>query len=97
MRGGPDLPDNAVWVCKTCNSSKGSKRLYEWYELENKYKVPRIAEGKYLKLVYSLHEEMGTLDVHDISRLCGRCDLYKKCPEKRKLTVYRLEGVFTKE
>ena len=95
-RGGPDLPDNAVWVCKTCNSSKGNKRLYEWYGLENRYKVPRIAEGKYLKLLYSLHEEMGTLDVHDVSRLCGRCDLYTKCPEKRKLTVYCLEGVFTK-
>jgi hypothetical protein len=26
-RGGPDSPDNAVWVCKSCNSSKGDRRL----------------------------------------------------------------------
>jgi hypothetical protein len=24
-RGGPDTTDNAVWVCKSCNSSKGDK------------------------------------------------------------------------
>ncbi len=32
-RNGPDIPDNAVRVCKSCNSSKGSKRLYEWFGL----------------------------------------------------------------
>lgn len=95
-RGGPHITDNAVWVCKKCNSSKGGKRLYEWYGLENRYKVPRIAEGKYLKLLYSLHKKLGTLSVHDVSRLCSRCDLYKKCPEKEKLIVYCLEGIFTK-
>jgi hypothetical protein len=30
-RGGVDSPDNAVFVCKSCNSSKGGKRLYEWF------------------------------------------------------------------
>jgi len=55
-RRGPDVADNAVWVCKSCNSSKGSKRLYEWYGLENRDAVPRVAEGKYLKLLYALHE-----------------------------------------
>lgn len=96
-RGGPDTPDNAVWVCKKCNSSKGSKRLYEWYELDRRYDLPRIAEGKYLKLLYSLHEENGTLDISDVSKLCGCCDLFEKCPEKKKLTVYCLEGIFTKQ
>ena len=95
-RGGPDSPDNAVWICKSCNSSKGSKRLYEWYGLENRYKIPRIAEGKYLKLLYSLHEERGTLGTKDVSCLCGRCDLYEKCPERAKLTVYCLEGLLLK-
>lgn len=95
-RGGPDTTDNVVWVCKRCNSSKGSKRLYEWYELDRRYELPRIAEGKYLKLLYSLHEENGTLDVSDVSKLCGCCDLFEKCPEKKKLTVYCLEGIFTK-
>lgn len=95
-RNGPDSPDNAVWVCKSCNSSKGDKRLYEWFELERRYEVPRIAEGKYLKLLYSLHEQMGTLNISDVSKLCPECDLESKCPEKEKLTVYCLEGIFKK-
>lgn len=95
-RRGPDSPDNAVWVCKKCNSSKGDRRLYEWYGLERRYELPRIAEGKYLKLLYSMHEGIGTLNVKDVSKLCPRCDLIKKCPEKEKLTVYCLEGLFTK-
>ena len=56
-RGGEDIPDNSVFVCKSCNSSKGSKRLYEWKGLENKDAHHRIAEGKYLKYLYSLHEK----------------------------------------
>lgn len=95
-RGGPDIADNAVFVCKSCNSSKGDRRLYEWIGLENRYKVPRIAEGKYLKLLYSLHKRKGTLNVADVSKLCRKCDLQSRCPEKGKLTVYCLEGVFTK-
>jgi len=55
---------------------------------------PRIAEGKYLKLLYSLHERDGTLNLSDVSKLCPRCDLESKCPEKQKLTVYCLEGIF---
>ena len=92
-RGGPDSADNAVFVCKTCNSAKGDKRLYEWFGLENRYNLPRIAEGKYLKLLYSLHENNGTLNVSDVSELCPKCDLGTKCPEKEKLTVYCLEGI----
>jgi len=95
-RGSPDTPDNAVWVCKKCNSSKGNKRLHEWYESNRRYEVPRIAEGKYLKLLYSMHEENGTPDTGNVSELCGCCDLFEKCPEKKKLTVYCLEGIFTK-
>ena len=78
------------------NSSKGDNRLYEWFGLDNRYRIPRIAEGKYLKLLYSLHERNGTLKLSDVSALCPRCDLESKCPEKQKLTVYCLEGVFTK-
>ena len=95
-RGGPDSSDNAVFVCRECNSSKGDRRLYEWYDLERRYELPRIAEGKYLKLLFDLHEKMGTLEFRDVSKLCGRCDLTPKCPKKEKLTVYCLEGVFQK-
>lgn len=95
-RNGPDSPDNAVWVCQSCNSSKGDKRLYEWFGLERRNEVPRIAEGKYLKLLYSMHEKMGTLEISDVTGLCPKCDMSLKCPEKAKLTVYCLEGIFKK-
>jgi len=95
-RGGSDTPDNVVFVCKTCNCSKGNQRLYEWFGLKNRNKIPRIAEGKYLKLLYSIHESNGILNVSDVSTLCPKCDLEPKCPEKQKLTVYCLEGICTK-
>ena len=61
--GGPDIPDNPIRVCRQCNLNKRDKRLYEWIGLKNKDNIPRIAEGKYLKLLYELHEERGTLDI----------------------------------
>lgn len=96
-RGGPDTTDNAVMVCKTCNSSKGDKRLYEWYGLDRRYEIPRIAEGKYLKLLHTLHQQTDTLNAKDVAtQLCPKCDMTTKCPEKTKLTVYCLEGMFHK-
>ncbi|KXB00085.1 HNH endonuclease [candidate division MSBL1 archaeon SCGC-AAA259O05] len=102
-RGGPDTPDNAVHVCQSCNSRKGSKRPYEWfydeYDFDKaKYDMPRIAEGKYLKLLHKLHEENGTLDLHEdeLERLCDQCDLGSKCPEEETLSPLCLEGVFRK-
>jgi 5-methylcytosine-specific restriction endonuclease McrA len=92
-RGGPDTTDNAIWVCKGCNSTKGPKRLYEWYGLDRKDEIPRIAEGKYLKLLYALHEERGTLDSVPLD-MCPNCDLGHLCPTKAKLSVYCLEGCF---
>ena len=100
--GGPDIPDNAIRICKTCNSSKGGKRLYEWFGLANKDKIPRIAEGKYLKLLYDLHEARGTLDVNKKeleSALCPNCNMKKNClreGKEGKMSVYCLEGIFHK-
>ncbi len=94
-RGGPDIPDNAVWVCGSCNARKGSKRLYEWYGLENRNELPRIAEGKYLKLLFSIHESRGTL-AKTSGDLCSTCDLGSRCPAAGKLSVYCLEGNFLK-
>lgn len=59
-RGGPDIADNAVLSCKSCNSSKSDKGVYEWYGLDRRNEIPRIVEGKYLKLLYSLHEQNQT-------------------------------------
>ena len=96
--GGEDIPDNVVSVCKYCNSSKGSKGLYVWRGLNAKDNHHRIAEGKYLKYLYSLHERQGSLDA-DTSALCPNCALYEKCIAEghaRKLTVYCIEGCFLK-
>ncbi len=97
-RGGPDHPDNAVWCCPSCNSRKGDRRLYEFYGLEKRNRIPRIAEGKYLKLLYDELGKRGILDtkISDLRDLCGGCDLGHRCPEPEKLTVYCLEGCFTK-
>ena len=98
--GGPDIPDNAIRVCQSCNSSKGGMRLYEWKGLQAKDKIPRIAEGKYLKLLYDLHDIRGTLNVErkEIGRtMCPACNLKPRCIKAdtvEKLTVYCLEGVF---
>ncbi|MFH1977956.1 MAG: HNH endonuclease [Candidatus Aenigmatarchaeota archaeon] len=99
---GPDIPDNAIKACRKCNSSKGKKRLYEWFSLGHKDEVPRIAEGKYLKLVYELHEKKGTLNVDKSelkSTLCPHCDMTAICKKEHKegkLSVYCLEGLFRK-
>jgi hypothetical protein len=98
-RGGEDITDNVVWVCQSCNSGKGQKRLYEWKGLENKDKHHRIAEGKYLKYLYSLHEKKSSLGIQNISQLCSECDMMELCQKDNsvnKLSVYCLEGCFLK-
>jgi hypothetical protein len=100
-RGGPNTADNAIFVCKKCNSSKGSKRLYEWFGYVRRDEIPSIAEGKYLKLIFDMHDKKGTLDLdkHNLHRLCVRCDMEESCKrigKQGKLTVYCLEGIFTK-
>ena len=96
--GGPDIPDNAIRVCKMCNSAKGGRRLYEWKGLRAKDQIPRIAEGKYLKLLYDLHDKRGTLNVDrmELARtMCPACDLKPRCIEAgtvEKLMVYCFEG-----
>jgi hypothetical protein len=101
--GGPDIPDNAIRICRKCNSSKGGKRLYEWKGLRGRNDVPRIAEGKYLKLLYKMHEENGTLHVDKeelTSELCPRCDMGKLCEKEGsegRLTVFCLEGSFKRK
>jgi hypothetical protein len=102
-RGGPNTADNAIFICKKCNSSKGAKRLYEWFGFDNKDKIPSIAEGKYLKLIFELHKQLGTLDLTKEElreKMCPRCDLGFLCKmidKKGKLTVFCLEGIFTKK
>lgn len=94
-RGGENVPENVVRVCKSCNSAKGARGLYEWKGLEHKNEHSRIAEGKYLKYLYSLFESAGKLDCA-LDDLCPCC-LKSKCEEEEhahKFTLYCLEGYF---
>ena len=94
--GGPDIGDNAILACKSCNASKSNKGVYEWYGLEHRNEIPRVVEGKYLKLLYKLHEKNGTLNkgVATTTQLCEICRLGHLCKET-KFTVYCLEGSCT--
>lgn len=67
-RHGPDLAENRVLACRSCNSSKRDKDIFEWYGVARKEEVPGHVLSKYLKLVYKYHEELGTLDQNDLNR-----------------------------
>ncbi len=66
-KNGADTADNHVLACRTCNSSKGAKGIYEWYGLKRKDELSRVVAGKYLKLLYEIHEKNGTLDETDLN------------------------------
>lgn len=74
-KGGPDTAENHVLACKHCNFSKGSKGLYEWYGLSRKDEIPRLVAGKYLKLLYGIHETKGTLNAFDLNG-DGKLDVF---------------------
>lgn len=97
-RNGPDVPDNVVMACRSCNSSKSDKGVYEWFELDRRYEVPRIVEGKYLKLLHQLHSGIGTLDTDkkDLEKLCTGCELHYLC-DGTQLTVYCLESILRRQ
>jgi hypothetical protein len=65
-RGGADTIDNMVLACKGCNLEKGTRDLFEWYG-ERRYEIPRLPLGKYLKIIFDLHERAGTLDSNDLN------------------------------
>jgi hypothetical protein len=103
---GPDDEKNVIWVCKECNSSKGGKRLYEFWTIKKglkgaKYEVPRIAEGKYLKLVYEVLNDNSLLDADTDKirgQICPQCDLKKHCIREKsegKLSPLCLDGILT--
>ena len=97
-RGGDDSADNLVLACKSCNTSRGDKGIFEWLGLERKDKLHRLVAGKYLKELLWVHETAGTLDVtkEQLSALCKICPLPQVCKEWDKtgeLTCFCLEGV----
>ncbi len=103
---GPEDEKNLIWACGRCNSSKGARRPYEWFTLRGglrvaKYDLPRIAEGKYLKLVYEILREQGSIDLtaDDLeAQVCPRCDLRELCTKEGsagKLSPLCLDGCTT--
>jgi hypothetical protein len=56
-----------VLACRDCNTAKGARDLFEWYGEERQYEIPRLALGKYLKLIFELHEQAGTLDTSGLN------------------------------
>ncbi|MFI5252323.1 MAG: HNH endonuclease [Bacteroidota bacterium] len=93
-RGGPNIPDNLVVACKQCVAKKGTFGVYEWFELEGKFEMPPIVESKYLRLLYTINEARGTLEVDrpDLDKLCWQCQDGTVCEDTKK-TVYCLESV----
>ncbi|MBC7113375.1 MAG: HNH endonuclease [Candidatus Methanomethyliales bacterium] len=103
---GPNNEKNVVWICSKCNSSKGSKRLYELWTIKKglygaKYEVPRIAEGKYLKLVYEILRDKGmlALTINEVRKqICPKCDLHVLCLKEESVGVLSplcLDGLTT--
>ncbi len=50
MKGGEDISDNLIMVCRSCNSSKGAKDLLAWYHERGEFPPLRVLVH-YLKLV----------------------------------------------
>jgi hypothetical protein len=58
--------------------------------------IPRIAEGKYLKLLYALHENLGTLEVSEVRRLCPDCICLQNA-QRRKSSPFIALKAFSKK
>jgi hypothetical protein len=61
-RGGADRSENMVLACRSCNSSKGSRDLMEWYVIRAEF-PPLLLLRRYLKLAYLHFEAQGMLDM----------------------------------
>jgi len=61
LRGGSDLPENLVWACRSCNSSKQGKDVLAWYSKQQRF-PPLLVLRRYLKLVHQYCETNGLLD-----------------------------------
>jgi hypothetical protein len=63
---------NQIWACGICNSSKGTKGLYEFYRekypSEKKFYdlIPPLLEKKYLKTIINCHECAETISGGDL-------------------------------
>jgi hypothetical protein len=70
-----DSSDNCVCACRTCNSGKGDRDVFEWYGHDRIGDIPKLVLSKFLKLAYDIHETQGTLDLED-PNMDGVLDIY---------------------
>ena len=61
MKGGENVSDNLIMVCRSCNSSKGAKDLLVWYHERGEFPPLRVLVH-YLKLVNQYAIENGLLN-----------------------------------
>jgi hypothetical protein len=97
-RGGDDSPDNLVLACKSCNTSRGDKGIFEWLGLKRKDDLHRLVAGKYLKQLLQIHGLRGTLEITktELKNLCKICTLPLLCEKwgkVNKLTCFCLESI----
>lgn len=60
-RGGPDLGDNLIWACRSCNSSKGATDLLAWCERREEFPALLLLR-RYLKLAVEMGTAAGVMD-----------------------------------
>ena len=60
--GGPDSIDNMVRACAPCNQAKGARDPYQWYIGRQADTIPRVALGKFLKIIFDAYESAGVVD-----------------------------------
>ena len=68
MKGGENVSDNLIMVCRSCNSSKGAKDLLAWYRERGEFPPIRVL-AHYLKLVnqYALDSGLLGLSLEELS------------------------------
>jgi len=101
-KGGDDSSDNLVLSCKSCNTSRGDRGIFEWRGLEKKDSLHRLVAGKYLKQLLKLHETAGTLEISkkELKQLCQKCSLPQLCEQWDKvnqLTCFCLESILQRK
>jgi hypothetical protein len=59
-RGGPDVGENLVWSCRSCNSKKGVLDMLAWYERRGEF-PPLLLLRRWLKLALDLANAAGVM------------------------------------
>ncbi|MDH4064719.1 MAG: HNH endonuclease [Acidobacteriota bacterium] len=58
--GGPNVGDNLVWACRSCNSSKGARDVLDWLAAKQQF-PPLLLLRRYLKLAIQISHERGIM------------------------------------